>query len=357
MDTTNRINYLDSIRGLAALTVVVFHCISNQWGYLTTAKISFLFFNGLDAVSLFFVLSGLVLTLQLKDIPQFSATDYKQFILKRIFRIYPAYWFCFLFYYLYAIKDLSAAAILKDVFTNQSYWLQEFLLIRENHNLYTPGWSLGVEIAMSAFLPFFILLYQYNKKLFSVFVVVAIILNKNYISIYTLHFCLGIAIAYNYKAIQAYHFQDSKYYKYRYLLVALIFVLYNLRHLLSLLNETNFYDAIANVLYLDEFIFSGLAAAGILVICINNDKIQQVLSNKILVFIGKISYSIYLTHWFFITALLDNWNFFYPYFKNEFYLLLFFTIVTLVATILVSIPLYYFVEKPAILYAKGIFAR
>jgi peptidoglycan/LPS O-acetylase OafA/YrhL len=67
LNTTNRIQYLDSIRGLAALSVVIFHCISNHWGYRTDAKISFLLFNGSDAVSLFFVLSGLVLTLNINQ--------------------------------------------------------------------------------------------------------------------------------------------------------------------------------------------------------------------------------------------------------------------------------------------------
>lgn len=359
MNQDNRIHYLDSLRGLAALSVVIFHCISNHWGYRTEAKISFLLFNGSDAVSLFFVLSGLVLTLNINhpSNEKFAWEDYKNFMLKRLFRIYPAFLVCILIYYIYSCSHLSLHDFLVNTLTNKYYILQEILLVRENHNLYLPGWSLGIEIALSAFLPFLVLLFKYDKKLFAAFTIVALILNKHYISIFTLHFCLGIAIAFYYPHISSYDFKNSKWYKYRYLFFISIFCLYGFRHILSLFENTSTYDSISEILYLDEFIFTGFGAAGILIFCIHNKKAQEVLSAKPLLFIGKISYSIYLTHWFFITVLLDNWNYFFPLFKNEFYLMLFYTLSTLVTTLISSTVLYYMVEKPMIHFARNRFKK
>mgnify|MGYP000966173400 CR=1 FL=1 len=359
MNTENRIHYLDSIRGLAALSVVVFHCISNHWGFRTDAKISFLFFNGSDAVSLFFVLSGLVLTLNINasSSEQYTWQDYKNFIIKRLFRIYPAYIVCLVVYYIYSCRDLSLHNAVVNTFTNKTYFLQELLLIRENHNLYLPGWSLGIEIALSAFLPFLVLLFKYDKKIFAVFAVAALILNKHYISIFTLHFCFGIAIAFCYQQILTYDFKNSKWYKFRFLIYLSIFILYGFRHILSLFNDTSVYDEISGILYLDEFLFTGIGAAGILLFCINNQRAQNILSVKPLLFIGKISYSIYLTHWFFITILLDNWNYFYPMFNNEFQLMLFYLATTLIATFITSTIVYYFVEKPMIIFGRNLIAK
>lgn len=354
MTEGKRIQYLDSIRGLAAMSVVIFHCISNHWGYRTEAKVSFLLFNGSDAVSLFFVLSGLVLTLQLNySCPdKIGWTEYKHFLAKRLFRIYPAYLVCLLIYYCYAFGHLPVKEFIVHTLTNRYYFLQELLLIRENHNLYLPGWSLGIEIALSALLPFFVLLYRYDKKLFGAFVAAVLILNKHYISIFSLHFCLGIVLASCYDKIFSYDFKKSIYYKYRSVFYIILFALYNFRHLLSLLPDTFWYDKISEILYLDEFIFTGIGAAGVLAFCINNHAVQSWLSVKPLVFLGKISYGIYLTHWFFLTILLDNWNYFYPIFNNEFYLMLFYIIITVSATLIVSTVLYYAVEQPLILFAR-----
>ena len=107
-------------------------------------------------------------------------------MLRRLFRIYPAYLVCILIYYIYSCSHLSLHDFLVNTLTNKYYILQEILLIRENHNLYLPGWSLGIEIALSAFLPFLVLLFKYVKKLFAAFTIVALILNKHYISIFTL---------------------------------------------------------------------------------------------------------------------------------------------------------------------------
>ena len=61
-----RIEYLDSVRGLAALCTLIGHWLftfeDGRALSMQTAHFLNLFINGSDAVSLFFVLSGLVLS-------------------------------------------------------------------------------------------------------------------------------------------------------------------------------------------------------------------------------------------------------------------------------------------------------
>lgn len=97
----HRINSLDSIRGLAALTVVMLHgllilptfyAIYTMQSKGVVAAINYsplhIFWAGQEAVLVFFVLSGYVLSLPfLAGI----STSYLAFLCKRIFRLFPAY--------------------------------------------------------------------------------------------------------------------------------------------------------------------------------------------------------------------------------------------------------------------------
>ena len=81
---SNRITYLDSIRGLSALSVVIYHVIQAHWGWHLWAKITCIFINGSDAVSMFFVLSGLVLALQFKYLKtqKLTTSELRKYVLK-----------------------------------------------------------------------------------------------------------------------------------------------------------------------------------------------------------------------------------------------------------------------------------
>jgi peptidoglycan/LPS O-acetylase OafA/YrhL len=98
---------LESLRGLAALTVAAFHAWQSPWldpdghtySYLRSAheawpapfgKLLAAIAPGNSAVNLFFVLSGFVLTLSLVRAGQPAFQSIKPFVLARAFRIYPA---------------------------------------------------------------------------------------------------------------------------------------------------------------------------------------------------------------------------------------------------------------------------
>src|SRR5947199_2767956 len=73
---------LTSLRGVAALTVLIFHVIPDFRGYL--------------AVDLFFLLSGFVLTHVYREI-ELSRQSYFNFLKSRLARIYPVHLLMFAF--------------------------------------------------------------------------------------------------------------------------------------------------------------------------------------------------------------------------------------------------------------------
>lgn len=88
MIDSNRINYLDGLRGLAIITVLCFHLFS-RWGeYLSFVEITenyYPFKYGWMGVQLFFMISGYVIFMTLE-----RTSEIKVFLIKRWLRLFPA---------------------------------------------------------------------------------------------------------------------------------------------------------------------------------------------------------------------------------------------------------------------------
>ncbi|WP_187263979.1 acyltransferase family protein [Pontibacter beigongshangensis] len=81
---------MDSLRGIAAFLVVLYHYTTTYrslYGHNFSRQFDFAYGN--YGVELFFMISGFVIFFSFKNI-----TDGKDFLFKRITRLYPAYWFC-----------------------------------------------------------------------------------------------------------------------------------------------------------------------------------------------------------------------------------------------------------------------
>lgn len=148
---------LTSIRGVAVIWVVLHH-LTLYYRFPRMGPVSLFFFTGSVGVDIFFVLSGFILTLVHRNL---SPAGLKNFALRRIFRIYPLHLtvlatlalLC-LFPRMRALwgadwRDLPAVALL----------VQPFFLDHAAWN--GPTWSAGIE--MSCYLAFPILLFAARR--------------------------------------------------------------------------------------------------------------------------------------------------------------------------------------------------
>lgn len=90
-----RLKELDALRGIAALNVLAFHYsykFQEEYGAFSSQAINWRY--GYYGVELFFIISGFVIFMSLQN-----AKSLSEFSIKRIIRLYPAYWACLIITY------------------------------------------------------------------------------------------------------------------------------------------------------------------------------------------------------------------------------------------------------------------
>jgi peptidoglycan/LPS O-acetylase OafA/YrhL len=162
---------LQSLRGIAAMSVLISHCLwtfgslqLNEPGFqlgLDTVLFAALrlLMQGTTAMFFFFVLSGYVLGQSLRRSKGSPLQVLAAFVVRRVFRIYPAMVFSVLFAALVltavsgtSISELSPpiAAVMKTTFTTPSLLSN---LVGYQYDIDPPMWSIQVEIVLIAILP------------------------------------------------------------------------------------------------------------------------------------------------------------------------------------------------------------
>jgi peptidoglycan/LPS O-acetylase OafA/YrhL len=172
---------LDGLRGLAALSVMIFHffcCAPPGWG----SAVSWIP-RGTPAVDLFFVLSAFVLARSLIYEPQ----TYGSFVWRRILRLYPAYWVTLVFaILLMSTANRQGMGSITDHYGPGEAWLRPTLKIDQllkHVFLITPAidfqrintviWSLIIEMRVSLILPFLVAGFVKLPPRFRFFVLLA----------------------------------------------------------------------------------------------------------------------------------------------------------------------------------------
>jgi peptidoglycan/LPS O-acetylase OafA/YrhL len=177
-----RIEFLDSIRGLAALFVLLSHAAGVfQWpasyfaiiyGWHGWPVISILF-NGKEAVAMFFILSGYVLAKPYVEVKTGLSTPRKIFLptfyLRRFLRIWPP-WFVVFVISIFAKQFLFFNPATQPPTTKWFgiFWhikltivdfFRQCLFLQHDpaRQLVSQDWSLGVELKGSALLPLFVI--------------------------------------------------------------------------------------------------------------------------------------------------------------------------------------------------------
>jgi|SRR5690554_299669 len=310
-----RIDELDSLRGIAALVVVLYHYtfrFEEKFGF-TQITDHFNLPYGHYGVELFFVISGFVIFMSIEKI-----NNPFKFLYKRFIRLYPTFWIGMIFSYIF-ITFFGP----ENLKVTPTEFLINFTMIPSFFNVPSVDgvyWTLKVEMFFY-FIIFFVILFSVKKK---------------YQIVGYLYIFLGI-LSFTLLRPTNYFFYGSLF------LIGINFYkiwkdnasIHNHIQILLCLALTLFYSNF-------EFFYVTLILLAIFYLLVYNKLFF--LKIRPLLFLGNISYSLYLVHQNFghtiqielIHAGLEN------------YILL--LTIPLILSIIIASMITYFLEKPIISY-------
>jgi peptidoglycan/LPS O-acetylase OafA/YrhL len=347
------INYrpeIDGLRAIAVLAVIIYHAPAIIFQGFT------LFKGGYLGVDIFFVISGyLISAIIIKEIQENGSFSFKNFYERRIRRILPvlfivvliSFYFSYLFLLPTDFIDYSKSS-LSTLFFGSNYY---FYFLNLDYSQFTGfkkpllhTWSLSIEEQFYIFFPItmFIAFKKFKKNFAFIlwfifltsFVLSIVQTEKNQIlSFYSLHsriweFCLGaIASVYFYR--KKLNFTNS--FKNLISIFGLVLIFYSLLFLDHKYQHPSYFTLIPTVGTFLIILFS-----------YKNNFVAKTLSSKILVWIGLISYSLYMWHYP-VFAYADHMQFVggYEIGKNIFTVIFFIFLIFSISTLS-----YFFLEKP-----------
>ncbi|MEH2446016.1 MAG: acyltransferase [Nostoc sp.] len=310
------INSLTSLRGIAALIVVIHHFsyyALPKTGSTLSAYSDF-FRNGYLWVDFFFILSGFIMShVYIEDfLLRVKFYNYRSYLFSRFARIYPLHIFILsLFVGLEIIKifltnnftftgKFNLTALFANIFLLQAFDLNCPPLFWCNTYWNEPAWSISVEFVIYCIFPFLLFLLLKNSEkndliiyVFSLFSILLLIIFTrgnldSIIGIPSIARCglecvLGII---TYKI-----YRRDKYKKYFNLnLLAIIAITW-------IIIIMNYYWHHLRSLH-DWLILPAFSLLILAVSVNNNSVISKILNSRLMLYLGTISYSIYMVHWF-----------------------------------------------------------
>ncbi len=299
---------IDGLRAIAVISVIIYH-LNENW-----------LPGGFLGVDIFFVISGFLITgIIITEIQQ-NSFSFKQFYTRRIKRIYPA------FITVMALVSFIASAIfiyndfnkLRKTIELAIAFLSNFYLgltqgyfdLSANENPALHIWSLAVEEQYYLIFPLILTLAYKKFREIKVLFIITLIL-------FFILLSTSFIPASFYKEVLH---QPNIYYlsnlRFPELLVGSLLAIYHCSNKIQLSTQVSNILAILSTLLLFSCLFlmnndiAFIPGVTLILPCIftaliihttsQNNIIKLCLSNKAIVFIGKISYSLYLYHWIFI---------------------------------------------------------
>jgi peptidoglycan/LPS O-acetylase OafA/YrhL len=322
---TKRLNYLDSIRGVAACVVLLSHCWLASTNFLYggvavafSSITNFIHYNvekllaGRAAVMIFFVLSGFVLAYSLQKNPM----TYAGFAIKRIFRIYPAFLFVVLSSYALHLligfrHDVGSQVLREDLINTDLSVLalvKHLALLGTTDSIRLDGviWSLVPEMRISLIFPLILLsvrkyglravtgywLFSLACTTFSFYVtgqnstgydettITGSMFATGYFIVF---FALGALLAIERERVVLKIANLPRWMKVFLFAVVTGCLLKSSRDLSSLKGIATDY-------------ISGIGAFGLIAAALGVRKFRVILNHKLPIWLGRISYSLYLVH-------------------------------------------------------------
>ena len=357
--TLKRLDFVDSLRGFAALYVLMYHMVLvPEYKIKVPAILQPIILNGSTGVTLFFVISSFTLCYALNK--QKSEKKYiRKFYIRRIFRITP----------LYYVWLLVIPVCMGQLSWIISMWKQMLLYLTFGYNFF-PGrqegfvwasWTLGVEMVFYFIFPF-IFLYTKNLKTSIFFFMGSVLIGfiHSYIisqlinsgkllpQLYSTYFSFfnqlpvfatGIICYYLYMLCN----KNTAFINWgKYLLIVGVVLFLTLPYVPYIKNSVHaplIYPIAMAIVYV--VIFVGLSASA-----------NKIVVNKFTVFCGTISYSLYLNHPQIIYRLSEFYKFVSAKVGNEAIVLLLCYTITIVLIGLLSFLTYKLIETPGIRLGK-----
>jgi len=295
------IKQIDGLRGISIISVVLYHFFPE------------IFIGGFIGVDIFFVISGFVISKILIEEFNLNRTiSIKNFYVKRIKRIFPAFFLVIfastIFSYFILLPnylvDFSKSSLASVFFSSNFYFFftnQSYAAISSNFKPLLHLWSLSVEEQFYVFFPVFMLIFLRffkNNYFLTIIISLSILLyifshileNLYYGSSFyllptrTVQFLIGCLVAYLYlKKDENFNFQS---------LISPLFYLSTIAIIIFIFFITN------ENLYPSYYSLPVMFGSAVLIYSTKFKILENsFLSSYLLVWFGKISYSLYLWHY------------------------------------------------------------
>lgn len=364
-----KLTFLEALRGYAILGVILTHTTQKltdlpQWLHNIGIQ-------GARGVQLFFIVSAFTLFYSLSKKYETQTIEIRDFFVRRFFRIAPAFYFSFIFYWLFAfwlnqlgLKGRTFDYTFERIFSTLTFtgllspeWL---------FSLVPGGWSISAEMLFYLLVPLFFIVIRKLKIAILLVISTLIIsglstyivlyfdlwdsgkLRENYLFYWFPNqlpvFCLGIVLYFLLKdKIHTISYKPNYLKSNVLIFIAIVLV--------SILGISG---GVGGTYFPSHFLFG----IGFIILAYGLGINQKhFLVNRVIVFIGKISFSMYLIHFFVLDTLfilfgdqlLKNLS-------NSAVLLVLFISTLLIATVL-SYLLYRFIEQPGVRLGRKISAN
>ena len=290
---------LTSLRLFFALAVFFSHLafLKNDLKY--SGVYDSIFSEGFLGVSFFFILSGFILALNYESKFVEHRVSYKDYILGRIARIYPVHLLTMLF-----ALPLSYKVFYKYILFHITL-TQSFIPDKDFYfSLNAPSWSISDEMFFYCLLPFLILFFNKNKHILTIMIAIGLMLifalniylpdSDQHYWIYVnpfvrlIDFIIGIALYKVYKYFKSLKTPLIRYANYDILAILIFIIFFVFKDKVDISYRYSIYYFIPMCLIILCFALSS-----------GNSKqslFSKILSNKLLVKGGEISFSFYLWH-------------------------------------------------------------
>ncbi|MBL5921417.1 acyltransferase [Lelliottia amnigena] len=319
-----RIDSIHYLRGVAALLVVFYHFKGFINGVYPIENLGNLLFGvGAFGVDLFFIISGFIICFATKNKEEKQG---RKFVIRRFFRIYPLLIVCVLLFYFFVLKVESVQDLLTSLIPLNRDYNQNGPFF--GCNILPPAWTITFEIF---FYSLFLLSMTINHRMRGIIVVTIIILSMFWLQKFaTGEFTLDPSSNYGFGTLpfflSAIASTASSPMMIGFVCGVVIYLLWERINFERLENHKNTFASISliilmiciSLLWSGQYEGHGFAkwgwiAALIVISCLIIEGCVVIKQNRILSFMGDISYSLYITHLVFLYAISKKEFFFHIY--------------------------------------------